>query len=48
MRVGTALFTSFLVPEDDFPDTTFSSANVFHLRQAGHCPIHFADSYPQF
>ena len=25
-----------------------SSTNVFHSRHPGHCPIHFADSYPQF
>ncbi len=28
------------------PDTTRSSTIEFHALQPGHCPIHFADSYP--
>jgi hypothetical protein len=29
-------------------DATLNSLNVFHCPQAGHFPIHFADSCPQF
>jgi hypothetical protein len=33
---------------DDLLRVNFSSFSVFHELQAGHLPIHFADSYPQF
>ena len=35
-------------PEPEAFGATLSSAKVFHSWQAGHCPIHLADSYPQF
>ena len=38
-------FSDLPVPEDT---ATVSSANVFHSWHPGHCPIHFADSNPQF
>ena len=55
----TALVFNYVYPEAElFEDVeedaaaedaaAGSSTKVFHSLQAGHCPIHFADSYPQF
>ena len=40
-QLGLADDPAFLLP-----DTTRSSTIEFHALQPGHCPIHFADSYP--
>ena len=41
---GAFLLPLSLMP---LPVCTRSSTKLFHSLQAGHCPIHFADSYPQ-
>ena len=46
---GFASVAGLSLPEvlSDFRSTS-SSTKVFHSLHPGHCPIHFADSYPQF
>ena len=46
--IGFASSNAFFTPAVEVFLSTISSTKVFHSLHPGHCPIHFADSNPQF